>query len=256
MGKKVDLTNKRFGNLIVLGIAGKRKFPNGSTQTLWSCLCGCGNTTELTTSALNSGKIKSCGCLSKTCGFLNAKYNYYDLTSFEYGVGYTNKGEQFYFDKEDYDKIKNYCWYINQHGYVVTGGKQNDELSGKHNIPMHRLVLDFWDMSFDVDHICHNKADNRKETLRICTRSQNLMNRSMQSNNTSGVTGVYWDKCRFKWKAQIMVNQKTINIGRYNTKEEAIKARKEAEIKYFGEYRYTGDSMEVEVCPNTESNPA
>ena len=60
------------------------------------------------------------------------------------------------------------------------------------------------------------------------------------SNNTSGITGVYWKKDRNKWGARIVVNGKCIYLGYFANKEDAIKIRKEAEIKYFGEYRFKG----------------
>lgn len=53
------------------------------------------------------------------------------------------------------------------------------------------------------------------------------------STNTSGVTGVTWDKSRNKWRAQIVFQGKAHHLGRYTEKEDAIKARKEAEEKYF-----------------------
>ena len=84
-----------------------------------------------------------------------------------------------------------------------------------------------------VDHINHNKLDNRKENLRICEHQENTYNKGLCSTNTSGVTGVTWDKLRNKWIAHI----KGKNLGRFNTKEEAIKVRKQAEIEYFGEFR-------------------
>ena len=57
------------------------------------------------------------------------------------------------------------------------------------------------------------------------------------STNTSGYKGVGFHKQRNKWRARIMVDNKDISLGLYDTIEEAIKARKEAEIKYFGEFR-------------------
>lgn len=54
MGKKQDLTNQRFGKLVAIRYIGDSK---------WFCQCDCGNTTEVKTSSLNSGKTKSCGCL-------------------------------------------------------------------------------------------------------------------------------------------------------------------------------------------------
>ena len=135
-------------------------------------------------------------------------------------------------DLEDADKVKNYKWRINDKGYVITdivGG-----LGGKTRL--HRLIMDCPD-DMVVDHINHNKLDNRKSNLRICTQQQNCTNKSKTSKNTSGAVGVCWEKRRKKWFAQITHNQKNIFLGYYNTKEEATEARKQAEIEYFGEYR-------------------
>ena len=91
-----------------------------------------------------------------------------------------------------------------------------------------------------VDHIyqvSRGVCDNRKSNLRIVTSWQNNVNKSTSKRNTSGYVGVNWDKQNNKWFAQIMVNNKTKNLGRFDNIEDAIKARKEAELKYFGEYR-------------------
>jgi hypothetical protein len=85
-----------------------------------------------------------------------------------------------------------------------------------------------------VDHINHNRHDNRAENLRWTTQSQNLQNKSKHKNNTSGVTGVI--RSNEKWKAQICLDYKNMNLGTYSSKEDAILARQEAENKYFGEY--------------------
>jgi hypothetical protein len=55
---------------------------------------------------------------------------------------------------------------------------------------------------------------------------------SLFSTNTSGVTGVNWLKKNKKWRAYITVDNKQINLGSFENKEDAIKARKDAEIKY------------------------
>jgi hypothetical protein len=88
-----------------------------------------------------------------------------------------------------------------------------------------------------VDHINGNPSDNRKQNLRIVTQHQNAMNARLNINNTSGTTGVSWDKENNKWIAAIGVNNKNIKLGRFINIEDAIKARKEAEDKYFGEYK-------------------
>ena len=75
------------------------------------------------------------------------------------------------------------------------------------------------------------------ENLRLVNRTQNNMNTGLRSNNTSGHTGVAWDKSKRKWVAKIQIGGKAKFLGRYTDVEKAIKARIEAEEKYFGEYR-------------------
>ena len=173
--------------------------------------------------------MKSCGCLDieKSTDRLvnfNRKYNKYDLSG-EYGIGWTsNTNKEFYFDLEDFDKIKDYCWYEDGYGYICSS-------SFGHNVRMHRIVLGIDDELKDVDHRNHNKNNNQKYNLRICTRSQNSMNRQ----NT---IGVHWDKSRSKWISKIRKNYKNIFLGRFDNFKDAVKARKQAEEKYFGEFSY------------------
>ncbi len=61
--------------------------------------------------------------------------------------------------------------------------------------------------------------------------------RKLNSNNTSGVRGVYFDRQRGLWVAQLMFQRKMHLLGRFKTKREAINARKAGEEKYFGKYR-------------------
>ena len=89
-----------------------------------------------------------------------------------------------------------------------------------------------------IDHIDGDKSNNKIKNLRLATVSQNQMHRvNLASDNTSGATGVVWNKNRKKWKAQIQVNKVHKFLGYFTNKEDAIKARKEGEIKYFGEFR-------------------
>ena len=166
-------------------------------------------------------------------------HNIYDLSG-EFGIGYDFNDNEFYFNLEDYEEIKNYCWNITKDGYV-----SGYSLQEKKNVLMHRLLLGVFDDKI-VDHINHKKHDNRKINLRIVTPSQNLMNTKMFSNNTSGHKGVTFDKSRNKWMAHIKLNGKHKTLGRFVKFEDAVKARKEAEEKYFGEYSYD-NSMKASV---------
>ena len=228
MNKLKDLKGQRFGRLVVIERAENFILPSGQPQTAWLCQCDCGNILKTRSFSLTNGTTKSCGCLAKELRVARMKkYNTYDLSG-EYGIGYTSKGEEFYFDLEDYDKIKDYCW--NKHKeYIATRN-----VSGY--ILFHRLVMGISDENIAVDHINHNKSDNRKNNLRFVTDSQNSMNRGISSNNTSGITGI--NKCNGKWTARIGVNTKRIFLGNYDNFFEAVKARKEAEEKYYKEYSY------------------
>ena len=89
-----------------------------------------------------------------------------------------------------------------------------------------------------VDHKYGDGSNNKIKNLRLATNPQNCMNRvNLPSHNTSGVIGVHWDKRLKKWRAQITVNKVYKHLGLFTNKEDAIKVRKEAEIKYFGEFR-------------------
>lgn len=143
-------------------------------------------------------------------------------------------------DKDDYDKISKIRWYKDSNGYVRGNGSAGTFKS----VLLHQLILDRVGVKdgMEIDHINGNKLDNRKCNLRIVNRIQNSRNKDVIKTNTSGYTGVSYNKERNAWDSYITVNYKKINLGRYKYKDEAIKARKEAEEKYFGEYKYKGDN--------------
>lgn len=236
IGKKcADLTGKIFNRLTVLERVENDKW--GSSQ--WLCRCDCKNKTEVVilNSSLKSGKTQSCGCLKReTVIKLNKvnkkKYSTYDTTGY-CGIGYTQKAEEFYFDIEDYGKIKDYSWHKNSEGYIIA----KDLSDSKKVVQMHRLVMDCPD-NMETDHIYHVNHDNRKSELRITTGSQNSMNKGLKSNNSSGVTGVYYSNREERWKAFIGIDRKEIHLGTFINFDKAVEVRKQAEIEYFGEYRY------------------
>lgn len=84
----------------------------------------------------------------------------------------------------------------------------------------------------DVDHINGKCADNCWENLRDTSTSANMRNAKMWSHNTTGITGVVWDKRDHNWKAQIMVNKRQMYLGNFDRLEDAISAREAANIKF------------------------
>lgn len=79
--------------------------------------------------------------------------------------------------------------------------------------------------------------DNRKSNLRVCDYSGNNQNRKTMKNNKSGTIGVTWYKTTGKWMAGLKFNSKFKNLGYYDNYDDAVKAREDGEIEYFGEYR-------------------
>ena len=157
---------------------------------------------------------------------MSKKYNDYDLSG-EFGIGYTSKNEEFWFDKEDYDEIKDYCWSMDANGYIVA----RDCATG-YKVYMHKILVNYE----IVDHKNRVRSDNRKNNLRNATITENNRNRSIQSNNTNDVIGVYYRKERNSWYAQITIDGKTKTLIYTHDKNEAIRARLKAEANYFGDF--------------------
>lgn len=85
-----------------------------------------------------------------------------------------------------------------------------------------------------IDHKDGNSLNNALSNLREATPSQNTMNAKMSSSNTSGVKGVQWD--RNAWKAVIGVGGKMRHLGRFARFEDAVAARKKAQVELHGEF--------------------
>ena len=112
-----------------------------------------------------------------------------------------------------------------------------NEDGSKFTLKLHQLIMGTSGRKRVPDHEDRDGSNNRKNNLRIATCRQNAINRSLSPLNTSGITGVEWRKSENKWCAKISKEKgKQRIIGRFNTKEEAIKARLEAEKEYYGEF--------------------
>jgi hypothetical protein len=237
----IDLTGQTFGRLVVIDRAENAK--DGTTR--WNCRCGCdGKIVVVKGSYLRRGDTKSCGCLSREKTIernktIHKKYNDYVIND-KYVIMYTTKNEPFLVDIEDFGKVKNICWSKNGAGYL-TGNAGDNRI-----VLLHRYIMDCPDdMDVDHKHGSSTKFDNRRSNLRIATKSENMRNTQKPITNTSGYKGVYWNKSRQLWVAQIACGinakngkKKCYYLGSYENIEDAIAARKEAEKKYFGEWSY------------------
>jgi len=123
-------------------------------------------------------------------------------------------------------------------GWEVTNGYLRLSIDNK-IYAVHRVI---WLYStgqfpeFEIDHINHIKTDNRIENLREATRFENCRNRQIATNNRSGVTGVCWKSSANRWVAYINADAKRKTLGTFKNMNEAIAARKAAEIQYYREF--------------------
>lgn len=131
-------------------------------------------------------------------------------------------------DDEDYEYLSQFKWSYSN-GYAI---RRKD----KSSIGMHRIILNPpKDMS--IDHINHNRLDNRKENLRICTHKQNSYNQLWKKeNNHSKYKGVTWAKHTKRWKATIKKDGKVKFLGYFNEEIKAAEAYNKAALICFGNY--------------------
>jgi len=166
-------------------------------------------------------------------------------------------------DDEDYEKVMSALgprskWYAH-----CPPGATHYAMAWSHvTTLMHRVIMDA-PKGMDVDHINGDTLDNRKQNLRLCTRSQNCMNKKLRSDSQSGYKGVY--EVKKPWK-QKYVSKKTgevtyhywlpkkpfqayiadpntpakrkrhIKLGYYATKEDAARAYDKKAKELHGEF--------------------
>lgn len=230
-----NLAGKRFGKLLVIDRAPNRTIHRKDDSTvMWNCICDCGNKCVKPSSYILHG-ITSCGCNSEATQFKKVD-NHLDITSKPYGIGYCLGGKRkFYFDIEDYDKIKQYSWTVDKNGYVYT-----TNIDGHTHLMLKNLVMGVpqSDEEVVVNFIhSNNRHDNRKCNLWVCNRNQAQWGSARSANNSTGITGVWYNKSYGVYTAGITENGNTHTFTTTNINK-AIAVRKQWEEKYFGKYSY------------------
>ena len=121
-------------------------------------------------------------------------------------------------------------------GVDIIKGKPYRKLTVCGNrLKYHRVVFAIFNGRFpkdEIDHVDGNGLNNKIENLREVTRLENMKNRKMYINNASGMSGVNWHKINNKWNARISVNNKRIALGSFDLLDDAISAKKIANLKY------------------------
>jgi hypothetical protein len=125
--------------------------------------------------------------------------------------------------------VKGYKWYWTK--------AMNDKLYVNRNVSkgvtsaLHREV-NRTPKGFDTDHKDRNPLNNCCTNLVTATRQENLRNRAVQKNSTSGVRGVFYHSRDNCWTASIRIDRKLKWLGKFETKGEAIIARQAADKEY------------------------
>jgi hypothetical protein len=144
-------------------------------------------------------------------------------------------GYQTTIDEADAPRVEGLTVYRGKNGYAYYSVWSNGR---SHPHTLHSLLVPA-PAGMHIDHINGDKLDNRRANLRVVTPSVNQVNRKRTNrNNTSGVRGVDFApsvSAAKPWRAQITSQGKNHYLGLFRTKEEAVAARKAAEVKFYGE---------------------
>ncbi len=152
-------------------------------------------------------------------------------------------------DDEDYELVASHVWRVyeetrvgRRHGpYAFASIRRVD--GRRTMIYMHKLLTG-WSQT---DHKNHDGLDNQRTNLRPVTRAQNQQNARPYAGCTSPYRGVYWNRQRRTWQAQISTDGRRRNLGRFASEEDAARAFDGAALAAWGEYAYLNFAAAAEL---------
>jgi hypothetical protein len=219
--KKHNLTNQRFGRLTALYVV-----PSNTYRTRWRCLCDCGNTKDVLQQSLLNGHVQSCGCLL-------SDRNRERITEYNKTLGKETHGETKTRLYRIWICMKTRCFYKNNDSYKNYGGRGitvcNDWRNSFETFRLWALSNGYSDkLSLDRINVDKNYCP---ENCRWVSMSVQEFNKRTLKRNTSGKTGVSFNKKNNRWVAYISFNKQHYHLGSFKCVDDAIKAREKAEEK-------------------------
>lgn len=128
---------------------------------------------------------------------------------------------------------KEYEYLLKKHSWYLKDGLYPQTTINNKNVYIYHIILNTNDL---VDHIDRNPLNNRKNNLRLVSKSQNAMNSKKRIDNSSGIKGVSFNKSRNKYETYINIKGKRIRLGKFDNIKDAALKRIEAEKLYFGDF--------------------
>lgn len=157
----------------------------------------------------------------------------------------SNSGQEIFCNIDDLDLLDKYTWQSFKTKKANTFYARAyiwDSEKREKRIFLHQLLYE--SNEFIIDHIDRNGLNNKRENLRLATRSENRSNSKKFANNTSGYIGVYFR--RNKWEVQITKNGKSHYIGVFNSIIEAAKAYDIMALKLNGNFAHLNFPIDIE----------
>jgi hypothetical protein len=141
---------------------------------------------------------------------------------------------------KDYEELTKYNWHYSSIGYAVRNVRI--DVNKYDCVYMHRQLMGLTKGDgLLVDHVNGDTLDNRRENLRVCTKTENQCNQRPRHTRASIYKGVGWYKRDKKWRARISVNKTNIEIGKFTCETCAARAYNEAAQIHHGEFAWLND---------------